>query len=60
MSRGIDRSGDVCLACSLITVMRIRGGGPNSDKNFNDIPYLTNMKFLWNGLPCIEFNERVM
>ena len=41
-------------------MLRIRGGAPNSDKNFNDIPYLTNMKFLWNGLPCIEFNERIM
>ena len=42
--------------------LRIRGAGddPNNDKNHHDIPYLTNMRFRWDGLPCIDFRERVL
>ena len=46
--------------------LRLRGGmSPrneyvNNDSKFNEIPYLTNMKFLWNGRPCIDFNLKVM
>ena len=51
------------LPCS--SVIRIRGGAPhyehvNNEKHFNEIPYLTNIKFLWNGRPCIDFNLKVM
>ena len=46
--------------------LRLRGGmSPrneyvNNDSKFNEIPYLTNIKFLWNGRPCIDFNLKVM
>ena len=44
--------------------IRLRGGGPgnypSSDKNYNDIPYLTNIRFMWNGEPCLNFVERIM
>ena len=44
------------------SVLRIRGAGsdPNTDSKFNDIPYLTKMNFMWNGLPCIDFDEKVL
>jgi hypothetical protein len=43
-------------------VLRVRGGtnDPNSDKRFNEIPYLSNIRFEWDGLPTIDFQERVM
>ena len=50
--------------------MRMRGGGPkdntadtyyvNQDSKFNDIPMLTAMRFLWNGLPQIDFLTKVV
>ena len=40
--------------------LRLRGGGDPVDKRFNDIPYLTSRGFKWNGLPCIDFHEKVM
>ena len=42
--------------------LRLRGGTPypSNDKSFNEIPYLTNMRFLWNGLPQIDFVRRIM
>ena len=42
--------------------IRMRGGmdNPNVDEKSSDIPYLTNQKFMWNGLPCIDFQEKVM
>ena len=45
-----------------INSLRLRGGGgdANSSKDYNQIPYLTNMNFKWNGLPCIDFQERVL
>ena len=44
------------------TTLRVRGGAgdPSSDKIFNEIPYLTNIRFEWDGLPSIDFQERVL
>ena len=44
------------------TTLRVRGGAgdPSSDKRFNEIPYLTNIRFEWDGLPSIDFQERVL
>ena len=46
----------------LRSAIRMRGGtpDPNNDSKHNTIPYLTNIKFIYNGLPCIDFQERVM
>lgn len=44
-------------------LVRIRGGGGddiNNDSKFNDIPALTRLNFMWNGLPCIDFDENVL
>ena len=44
-------------------LLRIRGGGGddiNNDSKFNDIPALTRLNFMWNGLPCIDFDENVL
>ena len=42
--------------------LRLRGKGDdvNNDSKHHDIPYLTNIKFRWDGLPCIDFRERVL
>ena len=42
--------------------LRLRGAGEdvNNDTKFNEIPYLTNIRFKWNGLPCIDFREKVL
>ena len=43
--------------------LRVRGGGNNdmnNDSKYNDIPALTKLNFQWNGLPCIDFDERVL
>ena len=41
--------------------LRLRGSGdPNNDSKFNDIPYLTNMRFEWDGLPCLDFGEKIL
>jgi hypothetical protein len=47
--------------------LRNRGGTPggqamytNQDTKFNDIPYLTNMRFMWNGIPCVDFHIKVV
>ena len=45
--------------------LRLRGGGetlanPNVDDRSSEIPYLTNSRFMWNGLPCIDFLEKTM
>ena len=48
---------------SLHHYFRLRGGGsdnPNVDEKTGEIPALTNSKFSWNGVPCIDFMERVM
>ena len=43
------------------TTIRIRGGGGDGmDDRWNVIPSLSNTKFMWNGLPCIDFPEIVM
>ena len=43
-------------------MVRLRGGvpDPNNDSKHNMIPYLTNIRFTFNGLPCIDFQERVL
>ena len=38
--------------------LRMRGGG--DDEKYNDIPSLTSSKFMWDGLPCIDFQEKIM
>ena len=43
----------------IIPILNLKGGG-NEDKNRHDIPYLTNMKFAWNGLPMIDFIEKIL
>ena len=54
----------------LFTSIRTRGGSPkgidpthayyvNNDSKFNDIPMLTAMRFLWNGIPTIDFLHKV-
>jgi hypothetical protein len=40
-------------------MLNLRGGG-NEDKNRHEIPYLTNIKFQWNGLPMIDFIEKII
>jgi hypothetical protein len=41
--------------------LRLRGSGdPNNDSKFNEIPYLTKIRFEWDGLPCIDFQERIL
>ena len=43
--------------------IRLRGGTgsePNTDSKFNEIPYLSKMNFMWNGLPCLDFDEKVL
>ena len=43
--------------------LRLRGGTnihPNDDPKKNDVPFLTKMNFSWDGLPCIDFIERIM
>ena len=44
------------------TPLRLRGGAgdPSSDKSFNEIPYLSNIRFEWDGLPSIDFQKRVL
>ena len=55
-----------CLMIMLIqkstksTTLRLKGGGENDDTRFNVIPNLTDKKFMWNGLPCIDFHENVL
>ena len=42
--------------------LRLRGGmdNPSLDEKSNEVPYLKNIKFFWNGLPCIDFSENIM
>ena len=42
------------------TAMRLRGGMDTFDKQANDIPFLTRVKFQWDGQPKIHFQETVM
>lgn len=44
------------------SALRIRGGmdNPSADEKSSEIPYLTNQKFSWDGLPCIDFIEKIM
>ena len=46
------------VECTIQTY-RLRGGG-NEDKNRHEIPYLTNIKFQWNGLPMLDFIEKII
>ena len=50
----------ICISYNLPirSVTRIRGGG--DDEKYNDIPSLTSSRFMWDGLPCIDFQEKVM
>jgi len=41
--------------------LRCRGGmDMDFDSKSNDVPYLTKINFMWDGLPKIDFNETVM
>jgi hypothetical protein len=46
----------ICIALVL------RGGMDNPSGNFKDIniPYLSNIRFMWKGIPCVDFHEKVM
>ena len=37
--------------------LRLRGGGDFNDKEHNKISYLSSIKFLWTGLPLIDFDQ---
>ena len=44
-------------------ILRLKGGAggdPNNDSKFNEIPYLSKMNFMWNGLPCLDFDEKIL
>ena len=47
---------------SMNFTMRLRGGAgdANKDSKYNDIPYLTNINFKWNGLPTFDFDEKIL
>lgn len=43
--------------------LRLRGAGGDDfsrDNKYNEIPYLTNTRFMWNGLPSIDHLENVV
>jgi len=42
-----------------VYILRVRGGG-DTDKNLNEIPFLNDIKFIWNGRPGIDFIEKIM
>ena len=46
--------------CGERKVLRLRGGmdNPSADKTSAKVPYLDNIKFMWDGHPCIEFDEK--
>ena len=48
------------LNCFKALRLRGRGDDPNHDSKNFEIPYLTNAKFRWDGLPCIDFREKVL
>ena len=48
-----------CDVVYTLQILNLRGGGPE-DKNRNEISYLTNIKFQWNGLPMIDFIEKII
>ena len=43
----------------IIHVIRVRGSG-DTDKKIHEIPYLNDIRFMWNGRPCIDFTDKVM
>ena len=45
-----------------VTTMRLRGGAgdANKDSKYNDVLYLTNINFKWNGLPTFDFDEKIL
>jgi len=53
---------DIMVPIFTATIMRLRGGAgdANKDSKFNDIPYLTNINFKWNGLPTFDFDEKIL
>ena len=50
------------MPIQLDVALRLRGGSPdaNNDSKHNEIPYLSNMRFMWSGLPSIDFQDLVM
>ena len=50
------------MLIQLDVALRLRGGSPdaNNDSKHNEIPYLSNMRFMWSGLPSIDFQDLVM
>ena len=44
----------------MTTTIRVRGGGDADTSKYHELPALKQRNFLWDGLPCIDFQERVM
>ena len=42
--------------------LNIRGGMDNPSGNYKDtkVPYFDNIRFAFKGIPCVDFNEKVM
>ena len=47
---------------NFISSLRLRGGmmNPNVDPKYNEIPALSVRKFIYDGLPKVDFNELVL
>ena len=46
---------------SYTSALRLRGGtnNPNVSKYEHEIPYLKSIHFMWNGLPHVDFTEKI-
>ena len=46
----------------LASSLRLRGGMDNPSGNQKDarVPYFDNIRFMFKGIPCVDFNEKVM
>ena len=50
----------ICYTNLCVSNLRIRGGGNDDEKRYVDIPELSQMRFMWDGLPCIDFHEKII
>lgn len=42
-----------------VLIIRLRGGTESSDPNYNVIKELSSKNFMWNGIPTVDFNEKI-